>query len=269
VQTESIGKLGHRYATESIVWSWTGYEAATASFACTADATHVITMNATISSETVAPTIEEDGYTAYTATVTLGEKAYSDVKKAPGDNLKSVWDSAIDALIHTNNGTLYELYVDYRADGTESGRFSHNFELAGNLFKDTFVKNKCTEEYYTYENGILIVYDYVDGRWERKPCDYTGYVVSAFSEGFGKQELLQVVREFYSQLSYDARTGEFSIDEVVILGETYVDSSMIIKDGVITEMKSTRVNADGSKRSMHFTFSNYGTTALVLPEAIS
>ena len=61
-----IPALGHAWGEP--VWSWTGHETAAATFTCTCDASHTVTVEAVITS--AAGTGEDIGKTIYTATVT-------------------------------------------------------------------------------------------------------------------------------------------------------------------------------------------------------
>ena len=73
-----VAPLGHDY--ELTGWSWTGFAAATATFTCKNDATHVQTVEATITSERTEPTAEENGSVVYTATVTFAGQKYTDAR---------------------------------------------------------------------------------------------------------------------------------------------------------------------------------------------
>ena len=75
----TIGVLGHAWGEP--VWTWTGYGAAEASFACARDAGHVKVLPASITSEvTTQPGCSTEGVRTYTATVTLDGKNYTDTR---------------------------------------------------------------------------------------------------------------------------------------------------------------------------------------------
>jgi len=75
----TIGALGHAWGEP--VWTWTGYGAAEASFACARDAGHVKVLPASITSEvTTQPGCSTEGVRTYTATVTLEGKNYTDTR---------------------------------------------------------------------------------------------------------------------------------------------------------------------------------------------
>ena len=75
----TIGTLGHAWGEP--VWTWTGYGAAEASFACARDAGHVKVLPASITSEvTTQPGCSTEGVRTYTATVTLDGKNYTDTR---------------------------------------------------------------------------------------------------------------------------------------------------------------------------------------------
>ena len=73
-----IPALGHAY--ELTGWNWTGYTAATATFTCRNDASHVETVDARITSVRTEPTAEAAGSVVYTATVSFEGEIYTDSK---------------------------------------------------------------------------------------------------------------------------------------------------------------------------------------------
>ena len=78
-RTEVLSALGHAWGEP--VWTWTGYGAAEASFACARDAGHVKVLPASITSEvTTQPGCSTEGVRTYTATVTLDSKNYTDTR---------------------------------------------------------------------------------------------------------------------------------------------------------------------------------------------
>ena len=75
----TIPAAGHAWGQP--VWTWTGYGAAEASFACARDAGHVKVLPASITSEvTTQPGCSTEGVRTYTATVTLDGKNYTDTR---------------------------------------------------------------------------------------------------------------------------------------------------------------------------------------------
>ncbi len=73
--------MHHEYDTENPMWVWEGYETATASFSCiNEDCTHKINIGASITKDTVEPTVSAAGENTYTAHVVLNGVTYSDVK---------------------------------------------------------------------------------------------------------------------------------------------------------------------------------------------
>ena len=74
---DPIRPTGHKYGGPE--WTWDGVTAATATFTCQTDASHVLTLDAKI---TKAKGVGEDeGYMIYIASVTLDGKTYTDMKK--------------------------------------------------------------------------------------------------------------------------------------------------------------------------------------------
>lgn len=77
-KTQTLVETGHSY--ELTGWNWTGYAAATATFTCKNDATHVETADAVITNVRTEPTCEADGKIVYTAIVVFNGKTYTDTK---------------------------------------------------------------------------------------------------------------------------------------------------------------------------------------------
>ena len=75
----AIPATGHAYGEP--VWKWNDDFTASATFACGNDASHVETVNATVTNEvTTAATCKADGVRTYTAKVTFDGKEYTDTK---------------------------------------------------------------------------------------------------------------------------------------------------------------------------------------------
>ena len=73
----TIPATGHAWGQPA--WTWTGYGAAEASFACARDAGHVEELTAAVTSEITTPaSCESTGVRTYTATVTFQGKNYTD-----------------------------------------------------------------------------------------------------------------------------------------------------------------------------------------------
>ena len=78
-KTEVIPATGHAYGEP--VWKWNDDFTAAATFTCGNDASHVETVNATVTNEvTTEATCEVDGVRTYTAKVTFEGKDYTDTK---------------------------------------------------------------------------------------------------------------------------------------------------------------------------------------------
>ncbi|MGN1099073.1 MAG: leucine-rich repeat protein [Christensenellales bacterium] len=77
-KTETLGSIGHSYGEP--VWSWDGYDEATATFTCENDGNHVEILPANITIETYRAYCETDGERIYTATVTLNNRQYTATK---------------------------------------------------------------------------------------------------------------------------------------------------------------------------------------------
>ena len=78
-KTETIAATGHTYGAP--VWKWNDDFTASATFTCDKDASHVETVNATVTNEvTTEATCKADGVRTYTAKVTFEGKEYTDTK---------------------------------------------------------------------------------------------------------------------------------------------------------------------------------------------
>ena len=78
-KTETIAATGHAYGEP--VWKWNDDFTASATFTCGNDASHVETVNATVTNEvTTEATCKADGVRTYTAKVTFEGKEYTDTK---------------------------------------------------------------------------------------------------------------------------------------------------------------------------------------------
>lgn len=87
-KTEILPAIGHDY--ELTGWTWEGFTKATASF-IDRNGGDPITVEATISVERTEPSCETTGQAVYTASVTLGEKTYSDSKTETLEALGHDW----------------------------------------------------------------------------------------------------------------------------------------------------------------------------------
>ena len=78
-KTETLPATGHAYGAP--VWKWNDDFTASATFTCGNDASHVETVNATVTNEvTTEATCKADGVRTYTAKVTFEGKEYTDTK---------------------------------------------------------------------------------------------------------------------------------------------------------------------------------------------
>ena len=75
-----IKAIGHKYGTPVFTWS-KDYSTAEATFTCENDKTHVETVKAAVTSETVAATCETAGKITYTASLEFDGKTYTDSKE--------------------------------------------------------------------------------------------------------------------------------------------------------------------------------------------
>ena len=128
-KTENLPATGHQYGEPA--WTWIGYESASATFTCANDASHEETVAAAVTSAvTKEPTCTEDGLRTYTASVTFGEKNYTDTKtegiKATGEH---VWDNGVVTTEPTCTAKGVKTYTKCSATKTEElNALGHNYE---------------------------------------------------------------------------------------------------------------------------------------------
>ena len=130
-KTENLPATGHQYGEPA--WTWIGYESASATFTCANDASHEETVAAAVTSAvTKEPTCVEAGLRTYTASVTFGEKNYTDTKtegiKATGEH---VWDNGVVTTEPTCTAKGVKTYTCMKCSATkteELNALGHNYE---------------------------------------------------------------------------------------------------------------------------------------------
>ena len=130
-KTEKLPATGHQYGEPA--WTWIGYESASATFTCANDASHEETVAAAVTSAvTKEPTCTEEGLRTYTASVTFGEKNYTDTKtegiKATGEH---VWDNGVVTTEPTCTAKGVKTYTCTKCSATkteELNALGHNYE---------------------------------------------------------------------------------------------------------------------------------------------
>ncbi len=78
VETRELEALGHDYQLSG--WTWTGFGAAAATFTCSHDEEHTVTVNATLATTRIAAGCETQGRNTYTATAIFEGKTYTDTR---------------------------------------------------------------------------------------------------------------------------------------------------------------------------------------------
>ena len=105
-KTEVIPATGHAYGAP--VWKWNDDFTASATFTCGNDASHVETVNATVTNEvTTEATCKADGVRTYTAKVTFEGKEYTDTKT-----------EVIPATGHAYGAPVWKWNDDFKATAT-------------------------------------------------------------------------------------------------------------------------------------------------------
>ena len=122
--------LGHKYGKPNFTWS-KDYSIATATFICENDKTHVETVKATATSETVAATCETAGKITYTASLEFNGKTYTDSK-----------ETEIKAIGHKYGTPVFTWSDDY---STAKATFTCENDNAHVLVKECVVTAKSVE----------------------------------------------------------------------------------------------------------------------------
>lgn len=143
--TQEIPVKGHDYVLSG--WTWNeSHTAATVVFTCKNDPTHMQSVNAVITSETVEPTCTKAGNTVYTATAAFDGKTYTDQNTV-----------ALDAKGHTPGTAVEEKGVEASCEaegsydevvycttcGAELSRTAHTIPATGhNYVVNKWIWNK-------------------------------------------------------------------------------------------------------------------------------
>ena len=78
VQTDFLDIGEHQYDGDNVVWTWNGFDSATATLSCITDNTHIRQVNANITNEiTKFSSCTEEGVKTYTATVQIDGNTYT------------------------------------------------------------------------------------------------------------------------------------------------------------------------------------------------
>ena len=139
--------LGHKYSKLNFTWS-KDYSTATATFTCENDKTHVETVKAAVTSETVAATCETAGKTVYTATAEFEGKTYTDSKKV-----------GIPALGHKYGEPVFTWNADYSkatAEFTCANDKAHVKKVDAKITSETVAATCTTEGTITYTASVKL-----------------------------------------------------------------------------------------------------------------
>ena len=142
-----IKAIGHKYGTPVFTWS-KDYSTATATFTCENDKTHVETVKAAVTSETVAATCETAGKTVYTATAEFEGKTYTDSKKV-----------GIPALGHKYGEPVFTWNADYSkatAEFTCANDKTHVKKVDAKITSETVDATCTTEGTITYTASVKL-----------------------------------------------------------------------------------------------------------------
>ena len=141
------GALGHKYGEPEFTWS-KDYSTAEATFTCENDKTHVETVEAAVTSETVDATCTTAGKTVYTVTAEFEGKTYTDSKKV-----------GIPALGHKYGEPVFTWNADYSkatAEFTCANDKTHVKKVDAKITSETVDATCTTEGTITYTASVKL-----------------------------------------------------------------------------------------------------------------
>ena len=142
-----IKAIGHKYGTPVFTWS-KDYSTAEATFTCENDKTHVETVKAAVTSETVAATCETAGKNVYTATAEFEGKTYTDSKEVE-----------IPAIGHKYGEPVFTWSDDYSAANatfTCANDKTHVKKVDAKITSETVDATCTTEGRVTYTASVIV-----------------------------------------------------------------------------------------------------------------
>ena len=155
-----VGATGHAFANPEFTWA--DDNTATVTFTCGNDKTHTLTKDCNITSEiTKKATCTEKGEITYTASYTLDNKEYTDVKKVPTDATGHSFDAngkctktecgyVCDHTDNTNKATCEKSAVCSKCGATLSST-GHDFSKLIKTNKATFFKDGSKVYHCTHD----------------------------------------------------------------------------------------------------------------------
>lgn len=127
---QTIPALGHKYGEPEFTWS-EDYSKAEAAFTCANDKTHVETVEAKVTTQTVAAACETAGKNTYTATAEFEGKTYSEVKEAELPAAGHDWSEWVKVGNREKSSCLRCGQVRYRnIETADTGSFEKDAEIA-------------------------------------------------------------------------------------------------------------------------------------------
>ena len=142
-----ISAIGHKYSKPEFTWS-KDYSTAEATFTCENDKTHLETVKAKVTSETVAATCETAGKITYTASVEFNGKTYTDSKEVE-----------IPAIGHKYSEPVFTWSKDYNkatAEFTCANDKTHVKKVDAKIISETVDATCTTEGTVTYTASVIV-----------------------------------------------------------------------------------------------------------------
>ena len=224
-------------------WYWNDYDSAVVTFTCKTDDSHINTVNATVSSNTIAATCESDGKTVYTATATFEDKTYTDEKTVIlpalghkyhdpvwvwGDNHSAtalfvcendvshtITESAVvtiktDAATCTEEGAAtYIATADFNGNVYTDGK-TEILPILGHDYVSVITSPTCTEQGYTTYTCSRCNDSYVSDNVAALGHDYESVVTSA-----------KCTEQGYTTYTCSRCNDSYVSDNVAALGHDY------------------------------------------------
>jgi hypothetical protein len=248
--SDQTAALGHTYGSTP-EWSWignpeNGYTSATAKFTCSCG--HEETVTATASSQTTDATVEAEGQTVYTVSVTFMEKAHVDTKTViiPKISVFTVngtafsWNDIDDAIYLLYSGDMTD--ADILAIWKNGGEYAALYTaVKGNVTEATLDGKAMMSQTFTFEGVEAGVYKLVI----LKPGKYLPKIVE-FEVGTEAVDLGQQKLWLYGDVNYD---GYVDTNDVVQMNRYINTKGSVITTGTADEIAEKiqvcDINSDG------------------------
>ncbi len=215
---------------------------------------------------TKEPSEEENGIVTYSCSGCA--ETYTEVIRSAG---KNNWNTAFENAENMTNVTVVGgatfTYGDESSTG-ESKWYLDGYKMY--IYSKEIDVNNAENyyefsEYYEQIDGVNYCYYEDNGEWLK---EIYGRDVDYSVEFLCSTEFLTQLKNSFDKFDYDKATHTYSApDFEIVLSEIYSNISLVIVDGVLTQLNYTMYTmADNDVvGTVTMTFQNYGTTVVALP----